>query len=133
MGANQIRREGSRRTRQLHVRTDEETMQMMQRVAKARGRSVSRTTVDLFRQADGRRTMEERERKSPVVEELERIRTEIWRIGHNINQIARMVNQELGATTADVAASRMNLDRCEAMLDEIRRIVERESGTGAQK
>lgn len=106
---------------------------MMQRVAKARGRSVSRTTVDLFRQADGRRTMEERERKSPVVEELERIRTEIWRIGHNINQIARMVNQELGATTADVAASRMNLDRCEAMLDEIRRIVERESGTGAQK
>ena len=54
----------------------------------------SRTFLDLFRDEYLRIEREQMERESPTVQELKRIRSEIWHIGHNINQIARLTNAE---------------------------------------
>ena len=59
---------------------------------KARNATISRTFLDLFRDEYLRIEREQMERDSPTVQELRRIRSEIWHIGHNINQIARLTN-----------------------------------------
>ena len=38
---------------------------------------------------------------APIVEKLEAIRTEIWHIGHNVNQIARNTNRDMNASMDD--------------------------------
>ena len=123
MTANQIQREGMRRDRIIIMRVDEETKQLMRRVASERRQSIARAAVELFRQADGQQVREQEERDSPTVEELRRIRSEIWHIGHNINQIARLTNTELGAMHEDVTTIRNQVDRCERIIAGIDRII----------
>lgn len=116
MTVNQIQVEGVRRDRTIIMRVDAETKQLMRRVAEKRHQSIARTTVELYRQADGQRVREQEEHDSPTVEELRRIRSEIWHIGHNINQIARLTNTELGATHEDVTTIRNQVDRCDRII-----------------
>ena len=123
MAANQIQREGVRRDRIINLRVDEETKQLMRRVASERRESIARATVELFRQADGQQVRQQKEEDSPKVRELRRIRGEIWRIGINVNQIARLTNTELGATHEDVAVIRSQVDRCDRIVAGIDRII----------
>lgn len=123
MAANQIQREGVRRDRIINLRVDEETKQLMRRVASERRESIARATVELFRQADGQQVRQQKEEDSPKVRELRRIRSEIWRIGINVNQIARLTNTELGATHEDVAVIRSQVDRCDRIVAGIDRII----------
>lgn len=123
MAANQIQREGVRRDRIINLRVDEETKQLMRRVASERRESIARAAVELFRQADGQQAIERKEHDSPMVRELRRIRSEIWRIGINVNQIARLTNTELGATHEDVAVIRSQVDRCDRIVAGIDRII----------
>lgn len=116
MTANQIQREGVRRDRIIIMRVDEETKQLMRRVSSERGQSIARATVELFRQADGQRVRQRKEEDSPTVRELRRIRSEIWRIGINVNQIARLTNTELGATHEDVTVIRNQIERCNKII-----------------
>ncbi|WP_288295995.1 plasmid mobilization relaxosome protein MobC [uncultured Bifidobacterium sp.] len=55
-------------------------------------------------------------RKTSGTTELKRIRSEIWHIGHNINQIARLTNAEFGATHEDTAIINANVDRCNQLI-----------------
>lgn len=123
MTANQIHREGVRRDRIINLRVDEETKQLMRRVASERRESIARATVELFRQADGQQVRQQKEEDSPMVRELRRIRGEIWRIGVNVNQIARLTNTELGATHEDVTIIRSQVDRCDRIVAGIDRII----------
>ena len=123
MTVNQMQVEGVRRDRTIIMRVDAETKQLMRRVAAERRQSIARTTVELYRQADGQQVWEQKEHDSPTVEELRRIRSEIWRIGHNINQIARLTNTELGAAHEDVTTVRNQVDRCERIMAGIDRII----------
>ena len=123
MTANQIQREGVRRDRIIIMRVDEETKQLMRRVSSERGQSIARAAVELFRQADGQQAIERKEHDSPMVRELRRIRSDIWRIGINVNQIARLTNTELGATREDVAVIRGQVDRCDRIVAGIDRII----------
>lgn len=128
MTANQVQREGVRRDKIIIMRVDEETKQLMRRVAANRRRSIARTTVELYRQADGQHVREQEEHDSPTVRELRRIRGEIWRIGININQIARLTNTELGATHEDVTTIRNQVERCDRIIAGIDRIISSGSG-----
>lgn len=128
MNANQIHHEGVRRDKIINLRVDEETKQLMRRVASERRESIARATVELFRQADGQQSIERKEHDSPTVRELRRIRSEIWRIGVNVNQIARLTNTELGATHEDVATIRNQVERCDRIIAGIDRIIS--SGPG---
>ena len=116
MTANQIQREGVRRDRIIIMRVDEETKQLMRRVSSERGQSFARAAVELFRQADGQQAIGRKEHDSPMVRELRRIRSEIWRIGINVNQIARLTNTELGATHEDVTVIRNQIERCNKII-----------------
>lgn len=133
MTANQIQREGVRRDRIIIMRVDEETKQLMRRVSSERGQSIARATVELFHQADGQRVRQRKEEDSPTVRELRRIRSEIWRIGINVNQIARLTNTELGATHEDVTVIRGQIDRCDRIVAGIDRIIASGPGDGEER
>lgn len=123
MTANQIQHKGRKRDHAVIMRVDAETRQLMRRVAANRHKSVARMTVEFFQQADGQITAEQEERDSPTVEELRRIRKELWHIGHNINQIARLTNTELGASHEDVTTIRSQVDRCDRIIADLDRLV----------
>lgn len=123
MDVNQIRRRGHPKTRQIHMRVDEETLLLLQRVARDRGQSVARVLTDLARQADGRIEDRELREGSPEMRELERIRENLWRIGVNVNQVARYVNREYGSTPQDVTAIVRCVASCEAMLAGVGRLL----------
>ena len=98
MARKQFHTNGEPRSERIYIRVSGKEKEMIASVAKARNATISRTFLDLFRDEYLRIEREQMERDSPTVQELRRIRSEIWHIGHNINQIARLTNTELGAT-----------------------------------
>lgn len=100
---------------------------MMRRVAERMDMTLTRATVTLFRQADGTQEREREEQESPQVRELKEIRAQIWRIGHNINQIARNTNRDMDATRADEASAANAVRDCRKLLAQADEIIRRTS------
>lgn len=107
---------GEPRRERIYIRVSRKEKEAIASVAKARDATISRTFLDLFRDEYLRIEREQMERDSPTVQELKRNRSEIWHIGHNINQIARLTNAELGATHEDTAIINANVDRCNQLI-----------------
>lgn len=116
MARKQFHINGELRSERIYIRVSGKEKEMIASVAKARNATISRTFLDLFCDEYLRIEREQMERDSPTVQELKRIRSEIWHIGHNINQIARLTNAELGATHEDTAIINANVDRCNQLI-----------------
>lgn len=116
MARKQFHINGEPRRERIYIRVSRKEKEAIASVAKARDATISRTFLDLFRDEYLRIEREQMERDSPTVQELKRIRSEIWHIGHNINQIARLTNAELGATHEDTAIINANVDRCNQLI-----------------
>lgn len=119
----QRRQDGTTRDRQMHLRASDEDIRMMRRVSERMGMTVAHATVTLFRRAEGVQERDREERESPQVRELKAIRTQIWRIGHNINQIARNTNRDMNATQADEAAAVNAVRDCRKLLAQADKII----------
>ncbi|ATU20621.1 plasmid mobilization relaxosome protein MobC [Bifidobacterium choerinum] len=119
----QRRQDGTTRDRQMHLRASDEDIRMMRRVSERMGMTVAHATVTLFRRAEGVQERDREERESPQVRELKAIRTQIWRIGHNINQIARNTNRDVNATQADEAAAVNAVRDCRKLLAQADEII----------
>lgn len=126
----QASRHGKRRTQRVYVRVDDEEKERISSLAREKRMTISRVVIDAVNDAYFRSMHEHERQDSPIVEELRRIRSEIWHIGHNVNQIARLVNQELGATHADVTSIHGDLDRCERALLRLDELITGGRGSG---
>lgn len=123
MTRKQSIRGGEKRTERIYIRVSPEEKERIRLIAREQNATVSCVVTDLFYRAYEQHELDDKERKSPTVLELEKIRSQIWRIGHNINQIARLTNTELGASHEDVAVIRSQVDRCDRIVAGIDRII----------
>lgn len=121
----QHHRDGKPRDRQIHLRVSDEDIHMMRRVAEHMGMTLSHATVTLFRRADGSQQHEREEQDSPQVRELRQVRAQIWRIGHNINQIARNTNRDMHTTKTDEASAMNAVRDCQKLLAQADEIIRR--------
>lgn len=121
----QHHRDGKPRDRQMHLRVSGEDIHMMRRVAERMGMTLAHATVTLFHRADGSQEHEREEQDSPQVRELRQIRTQIWRIGHNINQIARNTNRDMTTTETDEASAMNAVRDCRKLLAQADEIIRR--------
>lgn len=62
-------------------------------------------------------------REGPIVRQLESIRSEIWRIGHNVNQIARNTNRDMAAGPEDEYSAAKAVKDCARLFAEAADIV----------
>lgn len=86
---------GTRRTRIISLRVNEDEARELAGLAERRGVTLSRFLIEAARQAGDIDKARQDAEQGPVVRELQRIRTEIWRIGHNVNQVAHNTNRDL--------------------------------------
>ena len=126
MARKQFHINGEPRRERIYIRVSGKEKEVIASVAKARDATISRTFLDLFRDEYLRIEREQMERESPTVQELKRIRSEIWHIGHNINQISRLTNTELGTTHKDLTAINDGLELCEQLLSGLDDLVAKE-------
>lgn len=61
--------------------------------------------------------------QGPVVRELQRIRTEIWRIGHNVNQVAHNTNRDLAVSAEQEASVVAAVRECKELVKRVSEIV----------
>ena len=92
--------------------------------ANARGVSVSRYLVEACEAVADLESVRRAYETGPVVKKLEVIRTEIWHIGHNINQIARNTNREMAADENDERSAAAAAQRCARLLAEAREVID---------
>ena len=109
---------GMPRTRIISLRVNEDEARELAGLAEQRGVTLSRFLIEAARQAGDIDKARQDAEQGPVVRELQRIRTEIWRIGHNVNQVAHNTNRDL-AVSAEQEASVV------AAVRECRELVER--------
>ena len=86
---------GVRRTRVISLRVNEDEARELAGLAEQRGVTLSRFLIEAARQAGDIDKARQDAEQGLVVRELQRIRTEIWRIGHNVNQVAHNTNRDL--------------------------------------
>ena len=86
---------GVRRTRVISLRVNEDEARELAGLAEQRGVTLSRFLIEAARQAGDIDKARQDAEQGPVVRELQHIRTEIWRIGHNVNQVAHNANRDL--------------------------------------
>ena len=101
---------GMPRTRIISLRVNEDEARELAGLAEQRGVTLSRFLIEAAKQAGDIDKVRQDAEQGPVVRELQRIRTEIWRIGHNVNQVAHNTNRDLAVSaeqeTSVVAAVR---------------------------
>ena len=113
------------RTRDVHFRVSDEDATLLRRLAEREGVTVSRLLVESAKRAGDAASMKREAERAPIVKRLELIRAEIWRIGHNVNQIARNVNRDMDVTPADEMSVSAAVSRCAGLLDEADRLIAR--------
>ena len=86
---------GARRTRIISLRVNEDEVRELAGLAEQRGVTLSRFLIEAAKQAGDIDKARQDAEQGLVVRELQRIRTEIWRIGHNVNQVAHNTNRDL--------------------------------------
>ena len=101
MGRNQQHRTGRTRGRRIFIRVSDQEFEEIRTSADMNGVSVSRYLVEAHETCTDLETAKKKYETGPIVEKLESIRTEIWHIGHNVNQIARNTNRDMNASMDD--------------------------------
>lgn len=111
------------RGRRIFVRVSDQEFDGIRSAAKAKGISVSRYLVEACEIAADLESVRREYETGPVVKELEAIRTEIWHIGHNVNQIARNVNRDMDATKNDEVSAIRAVRECSGLLDKVAELI----------
>ena len=120
---------GVRRTRVISLRVSEDEARELAGLAEQRGVTLSRFLIEAARQAGDSDKVRRDAEQGPVVRELQRIRTEIWRIGHNVNQVAHNTNRDLAVSAEQEASVAAAVRECGRLVEEVSEIVhERLSG-----
>lgn len=120
---------GVRRTRVISLRVSEDEARELAGLAEQRGVTLSRFLIEAARQAGDIDKVRRDAEQGPVVRELQRIRTEIWRIGHNVNQVAHNTNRDLAVSAEQEASVAAAVRECGRLVEEVSEIVhERLSG-----
>lgn len=101
MGRNQQHRTGRTRGRRIFIRVSDQEFEEIRAAADMKGVSVSRYLVEAHETCTDLETAKKKYETGPIVEKLKSIRTEIWHIGHNVNQIARNTNRDMNASMDD--------------------------------
>ena len=116
---------GTPRTRILSLRVSEEEARELAGLAEQRGVTLSRFLIEAAKQAGDIDKARQDAEQGPVVRELQRIRAEIWRIGHNVNQVAHNTNRDLAVSTEQEASVVAAVRECGRLVDEVSEIVQR--------
>lgn len=116
---------GARRTRIISLRVNEEEARELAGLAEQRGVTLSRFLIEAAKQAGDIDKARRDAEQGPVVRELQRIRTEIWRIGHNINQVAHNTNRDLAVSAEQEANVVAAVRECGRLVEKVSGIFQR--------
>lgn len=114
---------GARRTRIISLRVNEDEAHELAGLAEQRGVTLSRFLIEAARQAGDIDKARRDAEQGPVVRELQRIRTEIWRIGHNVNQVAHNTNRDKAVSTGQEASVVAAVRECEELVKRVSEVV----------
>lgn len=113
------------RTRIISLRVNEDEARELAGLAEQRGVTLSRFLIEAARQAGDIDKARRDAEQGPVVRELQRIRTEIWRIGHNVNQVAHNTNRDLVVSAEQEASVVAAVRECRELVSKVPDIVQR--------
>ena len=116
---------GTPRTRIISLRVNEEEARELAGLAEQRGVTLSRFLIEAAKQAGNIDKARRDAEQGPVVRELQRIRTEIWRIGHNVNQVAHNTNRDLAVSAEQETSVVAAVRECEELVSKVSDIVQR--------
>ena len=116
---------GTRRTRIISLRVNEEEARELADLAEQRGVTLSRFLIEAAKQAGDIDKVRRDAEQGPVVRELQRIRTEIWRIGHNVNQVAHNTNRDLAVSAEQEASVVAAVRECGELVEKVSGIFQR--------
>lgn len=116
---------GVRRTRIISLRVSEDEARELAGLAEQRGVTLSRFLIEAARQAGDIDKARQDAEQGPVVRELQRIRTEIWRIGHNVNQVAHNTNRDLAVSAEQEASVVAAVRECGELVEKVSGIFQR--------
>lgn len=114
---------GARRTRIISLRVNEEDARELAGLAEQRGVTLSRFLTEAARQAGDIDKARWDAEQGPVVRELQRIRTEIWRIGHNVNQVAHNTNRDLAVSVEQETSVVASVRECGELMERVSELV----------
>lgn len=114
---------GTRRTRIISLRVNEEDARELAGLAEQRGVTLSRFLTEAARQAGDIDKARRDAEQGPVVRELQRIRTEIWRIGHNVNQVAHNTNRDLAVSVEQETSVVASVRECGELMERVSELV----------
>lgn len=119
---------GVRRTRIISLRVNEDEARELAGLAEQRGVTLSRFLIEAARQAGDIDKARQDAEQGPVVRELQRIRTEIWRIGHNVNQVAHNTNRDLAVSAEQEASVVAAVRECGELVERVSEVTRRRTG-----
>lgn len=114
---------GTPRTRILSLRVSEEEARELAGLAEQRGVTLSRFLIEAAKEAGDIDKARRDAEQGPVVRELQRIRTEIWRIGHNVNQVAHNTNRDLAVSAEQEASVVAAVRECGELVERVSEVV----------
>lgn len=114
---------GTPRTRILSLRVSEEEARELAGLAEQRGVTLSRFLIEAAKQAGDIDKARQDAEQGPVVRELQRIHTEIWRIGHNVNQVAHNTNRDLAVSAEQEASVVAAVRECGELVEKVSEVV----------
>ena len=113
------------RTRIISLRVNEDEARELAGLAEQRGVTLSRFLIEAAKQAGDIDKVRQDAEQGPVVRELQRIRTEIWRIGHNVNQVAHNTNRDLAVSAEQETSVVTAVRECGELVSKVSDIVQR--------
>lgn len=116
---------GMPRTRIISLRVNEDEARELAGLAEQRGVTLSRFLIEAAKQAGDIDKVRQDAEQGPVVRELQRIRTEIWRIGHNVNQVAHNTNRDLAVSAEQETSVVAAVRECGELVNKVSDIVQR--------
>lgn len=114
---------GTPRTRIISLRVNEEEACELAGLAEQRGVTLSRFLIEAAKQAGDIDKARQDAERGPVVRELQRIRTEIWRIGHNVNQVAHNTNRDLAVSAEQEVSVVAAVRECGELVERVSEVV----------
>jgi len=103
------------RERQIHIRVSDQELVEIRAAANAKGVGISRYLVEAHETCIDLEAARKECETNPIVEQLKAVKTEIWRIGHNVNQIARNANRDMGARLDDEYSAAKAVKDCKRL------------------
>ncbi|KFI45203.1 plasmid mobilization protein [Bifidobacterium boum] len=114
---------GVPRTRIISLRVNENEARELACLAERRGVTLSRFLIEAAKQAGDIDKARRDAEQGPVVRELQRIRAEIWRIGHNVNQVAHNTNRDLAVSAEQETSVVTAVRECGQLVEKVSEVV----------